>query len=116
MLSKRDAERVRKSYEAHPGNSSPVCERCPAYCCRSDIAMTYVEAVLIVDRLKQEKRFDDVLSKEGSSRCSLLDGNICNVYGDRPVICRHFGAGAFTPLEPSYGRSRDAECRFVETI
>ncbi|MBI2075922.1 MAG: YkgJ family cysteine cluster protein [Candidatus Aenigmarchaeota archaeon] len=113
MLTQRQAAAVRKSYELHPGVSSETCMRCPAYCCKSDVVMTYAEFAGIADTLEQQGRLEDVLSKEAGLKCRLLEGNRCSVYEQRPVICRHYKAGPFTPLETGYGKSRETECSFA---
>lgn len=74
-----------------------VCGPGCSSCC-TGISVRRVEYAILAGRLL-ERRFRPPLGTEGDGRCAFLDGDMCSIYEERPIICRLHGLPLSYPVE-----------------
>ncbi|MDI9644883.1 MAG: YkgJ family cysteine cluster protein [Candidatus Verstraetearchaeota archaeon] len=65
------------------------CRRC-ARCCSLDVMLSDIEIGRLGILADKRWRTTRKVFRNGRMVCSLLDGNTCTIYKERPILCRVF--------------------------
>lgn len=92
----KDYERLRRTIDKRSGELETVHENhmnCKAGCdlCCIDYSIFPIEFYYIVEQLKNESIPPTINSEAKTEDCIFLTNHKCNIYDQRPIICRTHG-------------------------
>ena len=94
------------------------CDKCDAKCCKyvavaidepkSAESWDEIKWFLMHENISVYKEDDGEWSVEFQTKCKHLKGNKCEIYGERPLVCRNHG------IDECEGEGHDAEVLFLK--